>query len=523
MSFHYSKALTVAISLISASGLISGTVHANPADAALQQLPPGLEDLPPGRVRDKIASLPPAAQKQALNWLQRFSIPEQDYDHVDVDPEGGIFYIDEKTAPESSEELPSPESGLSATDTFTLHSKPGASNIIYLDVDGHTIEGTIWNGSVSAYHAKPFDRDGSPYTYSQSELDDIAAIWHRVAEDYAAFDVDVTTEAPAQMGPTVGRILITHNTDENGTAMPHSSAGGVAYLGVWGRSNYTYYQPALVYYNNLGGGAPRYVSEAASHEMGHNQGLGHDGTLSGSAYYNGHGSGYTRWGPIMGVGYNTHVSQWSKGDYNDANNTQDDFGIIAANVGLRPDDHGDDISSASALEIDGAGQIVVTTPENDPANYYSGNKGVISSRNDIDVFEIISGEGTINVTVTPAWLAFNDNYARGANLDIKATLLNAQGQALAQSSPTTDTYAEIQYQASAGAYYLTVTGVGDTPSASTYDDYGSQGLYYISGSISPNQSNNNAPEAQNDSASTTEDQAINIAVLSNDSDIDGDT
>ncbi|MCG8608917.1 MAG: cadherin-like domain-containing protein, partial [Pseudomonadales bacterium] len=52
---------------------------------------------------------------------------------------------------------------------------------------------------------------------------------------------------------------------------------------------------------------------------------------------------------------------------------------------------------------------------------------------------------------------------------------------------------------------------------------GSQGLYYISGSISPNQSNNNAPQAQNDSASTTEDQTVNIAVLSNDSDIDGDT
>ena len=29
-------------------------------------------------------------------------------------------------------------------------------------------------------------------------------------------------------------------------------AGGVAYVGVYGRSDYQYYSPALVYYNNLG-------------------------------------------------------------------------------------------------------------------------------------------------------------------------------------------------------------------------------------------------------------------------------
>ena len=41
-----------------------------------------------------------------------------------------------------------------------------------------------------------------------------------------------------------------------------------------------YYSPALVYYNNLGGGREDYVSEASSHEMGHNLGLSHDGTAT---------------------------------------------------------------------------------------------------------------------------------------------------------------------------------------------------------------------------------------------------
>ena len=41
----------------------------------------------------------------------------------------------------------SPSGTLSVTDTFLLHSKPGASKVIYLDFDGHTTSGTSWNSS----------------------------------------------------------------------------------------------------------------------------------------------------------------------------------------------------------------------------------------------------------------------------------------------------------------------------------------------------------------------------------------
>jgi hypothetical protein len=44
--------------------------------------------------------------------------------------------------------------------------------------------------------ALPFDLDGVPYTFSTAELQRIQAIWQRVAEDFAPFDVNVTTEAP---------------------------------------------------------------------------------------------------------------------------------------------------------------------------------------------------------------------------------------------------------------------------------------------------------------------------------------
>ena len=78
------------------------------------------------------------------------------------------------------------------------------------------------------------------------------------------------------------------------------------------------------------GNNPKYIAEAASHEVGHNFSLTHDGTTVGqgspcrgqTGYYCGH----DMWSPIMGVGYYTPLSQWSKGEYQNANNGgQDDM------------------------------------------------------------------------------------------------------------------------------------------------------------------------------------------------------
>lgn len=41
-------------------------------------------------------------------------------------------------------------------------------------------------------------QDGSPTTWSDSELSDILSIWRFVSEDYAPWDVDVTTEDPGE-------------------------------------------------------------------------------------------------------------------------------------------------------------------------------------------------------------------------------------------------------------------------------------------------------------------------------------
>jgi hypothetical protein len=95
---------------------------------------------------------------------------------------------------------------------FNLSSRPSASRKILLDFDGHTTAGTWWNDFVGRQNivTPPYDRDGSPTTWSADELSDIVAIWRAVSEDYAMFDVDVTTVDPgnAALAGTGMRVVI---------------------------------------------------------------------------------------------------------------------------------------------------------------------------------------------------------------------------------------------------------------------------------------------------------------------------
>lgn len=484
-----------------------------------------IEDLPPGHVRNQLQNLPPQARQKAMAWLHKFPFTDQDLEYLQIDNEGGVLYSDtylpdEATADASSTSL-QPEA-ITATDAFALHSKPGVSNVIYLDFNGHDISGTAWNNQsgIALYKAKAFDTDGNLAGFSAVELNQIAEIWHRVAEDYAPFNVDVTTQDPGSFGPTTGRVLITHNIDSNGTNMPSSNAGGVAYVGAWGLSNYSYYSPALVYYNNLGGGFPTYVAEAASHEMGHNLSLSHDGYNDGTTttgYYSGHGSGYVSWAPIMGVGYYNNVTEWSQGEYPFATQTQDDLALISSKLSYRPDDHANTGAAPTPLMIDANGAIAVTNPETDPYNAAQANKGVIETRDDVDYFAFDAGAGAVNITVTPAWDAFYRPSRRGANLDIEATLYSWSGVQLAQSDPVDETDAVISTTVPAGQYLLAIKGVGNT--ISPYSDYGSLGQYFIAGSVAPFISAaNNPPSATDSNATTPEDIAATISLNASDPD-----
>ncbi len=495
---------TVSNAVLAAEAPASGT-----ADAAAA--PPGRvygenapfvpQDLPRSMLRSDLERLPAAIRKNALRRLHENTFPEADLEYLRVDKNGWVLYVDPLPAAgitqqqtTSSETESAADAGsidqitmsITASKAFRLHSKPGASSTVYVNLVGETVRNTLWN--MSSGHATlqmlPYSIDADYQTFSQQELDAIAEIWKGIAEDFAPFDVDVTTERPASFLANVGHVLVTPQTDRNGNAIINCFCGGVAYLDVWGLG--PQFQPALVFTNGVGTG-PKNIIEAASHEIGHNLSLIHDGTAS-VAYYQGHGSGLVGWAPIMGVGYYFPLSQWSQGEYSGANNTQDDLAEIATRLGDRIDDHEDtDFVRATNLSVSGGTGVFATTPVVDPDNLNPANKGTIEDRADIDLFRFEAEAGTVDLTVSPAWL---DGFValgqiqRASNLDVRATLKNSAGTVITRSNPANDTFARITSSIPAGTYILEVDGVArGSKLADGYSDYGSIGQYHINGRL----------------------------------------
>ena len=389
-----------------------------------------------------------------------------------VDPQGQLFFAESHTPdPAQTEEVTGSGDGTAAAlvpveQTFFLHSRASAPRKIYLDFDGHTTSGTSWrnvyNGSTTVV-TPAFDLDGNPSAFSAAELERIQYIWQRVVEDYAPFDVDVTTQDPGVEG-----LRKTTTTDNNygirvcigGSSTDWYSTGGVggvAYVGTFDGSSD---MPCFVFENNLGDGYEKYVAEAISHEVGHTLDLYHDGTTS-VGYYQGHGSGADAWAPIMGVGYYKSIVQFSRGEYSSANNTEDDLAKMTAsyNIPYLADDYGNDPANATAL-APGAFQV----------------SGRIGRPTDVDFFRFECAGGTFTVSAAVD--------ARSANLNVELTLLNAAGNVLAVSNPAESLAASLSVGLPAGTYFLKVDGVGAlSPLDTGYSDYGSLGAYGLSGSV----------------------------------------
>lgn len=386
-----------------------------------------------------------------------------------LDARGRLFVEEELLVPQGAT-TPAEDSVLSGNllpldQTFLLHSRPGARRTIYLNFRGATLTGTAWNGSGGSITAQPFDIDGIPYSFNTTELQRIQGIWQRVAEDFAPFDVNVTTEPPPadailRSGSTDQvfgtEVLITHST-----GVYSCSCGGVAYVGVFDDVG-NFYKPALVFHNQLGG-SEKNIAEAVTHEVGHNLGLQHDGTAT-TGYYTGHGSGVTSWAPIMGVGYSRNVVQWSRGEYAGANNVQDDFKVIeATGAPVRLDDHGDTAAAATALAGSASGGI---------SSYVA--QGVIERETDVDQFAFTAGAGSVSVTLATAF--------RSANLDASVELRSAGGQLIVSGNPVEALNASLSATLpAAGTYYVVVRGVGKgDPATNGYSAYGSVGNYQVS-------------------------------------------
>jgi PKD repeat protein len=373
-----------------------------------------------------------------------------------VDNQGLLMFLDEFPPPpiEASAGLLGP---FPYEQTFALHSFPGGSKVIYLDFDGHTTTGTPWNSSYGdPIVSAPFDLDGNPSLWSTGEMDMIQYIWQRVAEDFLPYGVDVTTQDPGIEGlrkSNSGDAYYGQRVVISPTNWYSTNAGGVAYIGSFNWSSDT---PCFAFTAQLANGE-KYIAEAASHETGHTVGLYHDGTTSGVEYYQGHGN----WAPIMGVGYYRDIVQWSKGEYLNANNQEDDLEVMTGyGFTYRTDDHGNSTGTASPLTVSGGTAV--------------SGQGIIERTTDRDVFSFLTGAGPIALNVTPA--------PRSPNLDIQADLLDSAGTLVVSSSPA-GLSAGINTTVAAGTYYLVIDGVGTGDPTTGYSDYGSLGEFHVSGTI----------------------------------------
>lgn len=418
--------------------------------------------------------LPAVAARNSLSAAQLRSNLLHDKS-LFVDADNQLLYIDPPAPPAQRTRGDRTQTG-AVTDpsaALTLHSRPGSRRVIYLDFDGQMISGTGWNSKTSgACYADAYDTDGNPAAFSTAELTAISGVWARMAEDYASMDVDVTTADPgvdaitrSSFGDTRygTRVVVTRSLTlcPNGKTLYASlcagGCGGIAYVGVFDQtSSHAYYQPAFVFQNGVGGGQKN-IAEASSHEAGHNVGLSHDGTAT-SGYYSGHGS----WAPIMGVGYYRAITQWSRGEYAGANQTQDDFAVMRTN-GVVPltDDY----------------------PESAPAALSAGvsRAGIISSRTDVDVFKItLTQPTTVTISAAPA--------STSPDLDIALTL-RGFGNDIVANPPSGSTSADVATGLDAaitttvpsGTYTVRIDGVGaGSPLDTGYSDYASIGAYTVS-------------------------------------------
>lgn len=322
----------------------------------------------------------------------------------------------------------------------SLQSLPNANGVVLLDFDGQVVTSSYWNNGVTINAAAANLTDAEKLE-----------VWELVSEDYRPFQLNITNDEAVYNTYPANRRMRCIFTPTN-TAAPGS--GGVAYIGSFNWGNET---PCWVFNGGVKG-----AGDAASHEIGHTFGLGHDGrTTPSEGYYLGNGT----WAPIMGAGYYVPVCQWSKGEYQYANNTEDDLAKISSatyGVGYRADDYGGTIAAAASLGISTSGAV--------------NKSGVIERTGDLDFFSFTTGGGALSLSIaTPT---------RQPNLDILATLYNSSGAVVATGNPA-GLPATLSANLSAGTYYLSITGTGYLDPATTgYSNYGSLGSYQITGTVS---------------------------------------
>jgi hypothetical protein len=329
-------------------------------------------------------------------------------------------------------------------------SYPSATAVIFLDFDGHTVNGTGWNSN-------------GPIVCAPANLKtaQITEIYNRIAEDYRPFDLNITTDsakywnAPSKQRM---RVIFTVTNEWYGTG-----AGGVAWTGsfTWGDNT-----PCFIFTKLLSYSAKK-IAEAGAHEAGHTLGLRHQASYDAnckltSSYNYGVGTGEISWAPIMGVGYSRNFTTWHNGpNPYGCVNQQSDLQIITDGrngFGFRNDDHEEMFNAAAGISF-----------SND-ASYV---EGMITTDTDKDMFKVSLNTGArLKLNALPTSVGAG---ASGSNLDLMVQLYDASQNLVQTYNPEKALSVSFDTTLNAGTYYMLVDATGNQYAS----DYGSLGSYSL--------------------------------------------
>lgn len=348
-----------------------------------------------------------------------------------------------------------------ATGLPILNSLSSARGVAYIDFNG----GTVFGESRAAY-----DLDGDDTTFNAAEQDDIYKAWLDVSAHFAMFDINVTTVAPNKNVTPTAHQLVTPDY-----------AGGAANVDYFGNTS-------SVARGAVNSSIARNRTTAITHEFGHILGLYHqdeyDSEGNRTREYR-RADPDTNIAPVMGVDYQGKFSSWQAGFTGTGMTPQDDLAVISNNLisnynsfyssaytgdGFRPDEHGNEIGSATALLLNTTGNSATAS-----AN------GIIERSSDTDMFSFNWAGGDLTMKAEAVKnVAADPDYASSLGMDL--TLYNGTGQMVAQDLSTfaSDVEATVSISSlSAGTYYFAVESAG------AYDDLGAYTLD-LNGTIETN-------------------------------------
>ena len=340
---------------------------------------------------------------------------------------------------------------------------PGAAATLFLDFNGHIQTETVGDvqipvlgyevGGWSHFILPAFNRDGDPLTFSSQEQEEIRYIWASVAEDYAPFNINVTTidPDPGNYHPESPylRVVISARSD----IRSGKNDGGFGEIGAYANKNDP--NVAFVFMENKDIPAgqdghlrdQRFLAEAASHEAGHTFGLEH--------YDN--NTGDKNKAPIMEShgAIDARRGTWAQRSGSYYGGAQDDMAEIAGSAngfGYRADEHADGTSGATQLTATSGGLF---------------GYGVIGNTSDVDTFRFVAGGDEISIWVEEA--STPKSYRVG-NLDAVLRILDANGALIAEVNEASTVWANWNGTLAAGTYYVQVASNGE---------YGDVGQYTV--------------------------------------------